>query len=189
MTWNGTVMRYLGGLFLLFAGALQAAVDHPAASPHENDNPNVEEYTWEEQQTVIPDYPDEANLLEFTVDLPDTPFRYYIDTHSIDVNNQDGIVRYTLVILTRNGGSNVSHEGLRCNTKEYKIYAYGDGHGNFRRMRSPEWKSLADSRHTRYRMDLWEHYLCPHKMLERTPEKLIDNIRYFNVDLKDRGFR
>ena len=169
------------------AGTLHAA--RPSDLPHDTFNPNVEEYIWEEDKALIPEYPKDENLLEFDIDPPDSRFSYFIDTQSITVNKTDGVTRFTLVIRSGSGVSNVSFEAMRCTTKEYKIYAHGDGRGKFRQMRKPEWKPLTEKSHTRYRNDLWEHYICPHKMLISTPEAIIRNIKYFNADLKDRGFR
>ena len=157
--------------------------------PHQSINPNVEEYVWAEEGTTLPDYPDAENLLEVIVDLPGSKFRYFIDTKSLGYSKADGIVRYTLVIRSKTGANNVAFEGMRCTTKEYKIYAFGDGKGTFRAMREPQWKPIVDTLYTRYRKDLWEFYLCAHKMLDRTPEKMINAIKYGKYERSDRGFQ
>ncbi len=156
--------------------------------PHQSLNPNAEEYVWAEETTVLPDYPDDEDLLEFDVDLPGSKFRYFIDTKSLGYSKADGIVRYTLVIRSKTGANNVAYEGMRCTAKEYKVYAYGNGKGAFRAMRKPQWKPLMDTLYTRYRKDLWEFYFCAHKMVDRTPEKMIDAIKYGRFERSEIGF-
>ncbi|MES9906732.1 MAG: CNP1-like family protein, partial [Sedimenticola sp.] len=113
-----------------------------------------------------------------------SPFRYYIDSRSLSYNPIDGVVRYTLVIRSSKGGENVAFEGMRCNAREYKVYALGNGRGKLRPHPNPRWKMIAETGYTRYRTDLARNYLCSAKLETMDREQILRNIRY-GLDSKD----
>ncbi|MES9844777.1 MAG: CNP1-like family protein [Candidatus Sedimenticola sp. PURPLELP] len=143
------------------------------------DNPNVEEYVWQEGVTELPDYPQKENLLEFDVDAPGARFRYFIDEKSLQVGEGDGVVRYALIIRSKSGAENVTFEGMRCNTKEYKSYAFGNGKGEWRKPRKTRWMVFNGAGYNKYRFALWEYYLCDRvKDQPRDVEEIATAIRY-----------
>lgn len=101
---------------------------------------------WETQKALLPPYPKEGNLLPFYVS-PSRPFAFLIDSASVSVG-QDGIVRYTLVARSPSGATNVSYEGIRCETYETRTYAFGRLDGSWRQARNQEWSS-----YSRYQTD------------------------------------
>lgn len=135
------------------------------------------EMPWQEEGTVLPPYPEEANLVEFSVDREGDAFRYFLDAASLSRGEDDSVLRYTLVIESTTGARNVSHEGMRCDAREYKSYAFGSPRGEFQPLLHPEWKEIDDTSYTRYRVDLWEFYLCE-AGLPRRPEAILKAIRY-----------
>ncbi len=147
-------------------------------APHDDGNPNVEEYVWQEQQTELPAYPQDDNLIEFQVTRSNVAFDYYIDSDSLAYSPVDGIVRYTVVVRSKNGANNVAFEGMRCDTKEYKTYAYGNGRGEFKRPRKVEWKPLSHNHYTRYRKDLFDFYFCNPQIVNLSPERIIQELKY-----------
>jgi len=193
--------RILGlAVLLLFTATSQAAdSDSPINAhkgdsnfynPHDSVNPNVEEYVWKEQETELPPYPEDDNLIEFRVTRPNAAFRYYIDANSLSYNPNDGIVRYTVVIRSERGASNVAFEGMRCATTEYKTYAFGNGRGELvPPRRKPEWKPIAKNDYTRYRNDLREFYFCNINILNLSREKIIDELKYRRSEVLKSGFR
>lgn len=192
--------RILGlAALLLLTGALQAADDNNPINaskgdanfynPHDSVNPNVEEYVWKEQATELPSYPEDDNLIEFQVTRPNAAFRYYIDADSLSYNPADGIVRYTVVIRSQRGASNVAFEGMRCTTTEYKTYAFGNGKGELvQPRRKPEWKPILKDSYTRYRNDLYEFYFCNIHVLDLDREKIIAELKYGRPKVLESGF-
>lgn len=175
------INKRVGGVVLLLLSAF--ALDALAARdmilrPQREVLPDVEEYVWKEKETKLPEWPQDEDLLEFEVELPNTPFRYYIDTRSFSYDPVEGVVRYTLVIRSRRGGENVTYEGLRCNTSEYKVYAYGNGKGVMRPARNPTWQHLIEAGHTRYRTDLKKKYFCGSGTVPVDARIMLDNLRY-----------
>lgn len=106
------------GLVLLLA--LAGCSSAPLQSDWERAHP---EEGWREEQPAPPPYPRAGELLEFSV--PEArSFRFFVDASTLSVD-RDGVVRYVLVARAADGAQNVSYEGLRCATGEYRIYAIG----------------------------------------------------------------
>jgi len=133
---------------------------------------------WKEIDIKIPPYPDDGDLMELQLDDPSGRFTYYMDEESLTISKNDYVVRYTLVIESKRGTRNIFYEGMRCNTLEYKTYAFGTGKGKFRPSRKPEWKSMRDSGYKKLRMDLMEFYLCDPRKLPREKEAIVTRIKY-----------
>lgn len=117
---------------------------------------------WQEIQTQLPPYPRAAALVEFTVSAA-TRNRFYIDYDSIDVGG-DGVVRYSVVIRSPQGAQTISFEGMRCDTGERKIYAFGhadgQGGGSWSRNRFARWEPIPARQASSHQRELFFHYLC-----------------------------
>jgi len=138
---------------------------------------HVEKSDWErehetrllpqEQAVALPPYPSRGELLEFSLG-PTSEFRFFIDASSLSV--ADGIVRYTLVTRSAQGTQNVSHEGMRCETGEVRIYAVGrDGGWSGK---PGEWRSQRPWHRTLYR-----EYFCPFRQPIRSRDEGLDALR------------
>jgi hypothetical protein len=158
-------------------------------NPHDSFNPNVEEYVWKEQKTELPAYPKDEDLIEFNVTRPNVAFNYFIDANSLSYVQEDGIVRYTVVIKSKTGAKNVAFEGIRCTTNEFKTYAFGNGKGEFVKPRRYEWKPILANNYTRYRRDLSEFYFCNIHVLDLSAEKIIAELKYGRPQVLESGFK
>jgi hypothetical protein len=134
---------------------------------------------WKEIDIKIPPYPDDGDLMELYLDVANqSKFTYYMDEESLSISEKDYVVRYTLVIESKRGTRNIFYEGMRCNTLEYKTYAFGTGKGKFRPSRKPEWKSMLDSGYRKLRMDLMEYYLCDDRRLPRKKHEIVTRVKH-----------
>ncbi|MDH5436254.1 MAG: CNP1-like family protein [Gammaproteobacteria bacterium] len=111
---------------------------------------------WEEAKVSIPALPDDADLIHVSIDANKTSYEHFIDKKSISVGT-DGVVRYSIVLKSSNGISNVFYEGIHCSVKEYKVYATASGK-KFHPMKQSKWKAINYSHY--YRSDLYKNYLC-----------------------------
>jgi len=152
-------------------------VQNPYIYDLTTNNPNVEEYVWEEGQWALPSYPRDENLQHFPVDQPRQRLSYYIDGASL-VFGEDAVVRYTLVVRSKTGGQSVMFEGLRCQTKEYKAYAFGNGRGAFRIPRKSVWREVDRYSHNLFRYTLMSEYLCNLEIVNPSAKKILDEMRY-----------
>jgi len=130
---------------------------------------------WKEGKSELPPLPKDEDLIEFDVDDPSKPFRYYLDRNSISVG-EDEVVRYTLVIVSKRGARNMFYEGMRCNMNEYKTYAFGVK-DEFKAPRVTEWHAMRKNHRTPYRYALWKYYFCePELHHPRSVEAIIKGL-------------
>jgi hypothetical protein len=114
---------------------------------------------WEELQPSLPAPLKPENLVQIVVG-PASVFRYFVDAASASVSEQ-GIVRFTLVARSSNGGTNVSYEGLRCSTYERRLYAFGRSDGSWSRARKSEWAPIDKTDGNRPYAALAGEFFCP----------------------------
>ncbi|MEW6676700.1 MAG: CNP1-like family protein [Pseudomonadota bacterium] len=157
-------MRFLA-VILLGLWGLPSFADTPASISGDSFAKGDFEYefdenakAWTEIQSQIPPYPKAENLVEFIVSSA-TSNRFYIDYPSISVG-QDGVVRYTVLIRSPAGAETVSFEGMRCETGERKLYAFGRKNGDWSRNRYAKWEFIPVRQATSHQRELFFHYLC-----------------------------
>lgn len=86
--------------------------------------------------------------------------RYFVDPASLSIG-ADGVVRYTLLIRTAGGASNVSYEGVRCDDRHQKTYATGQPNGSWTQARDPQWRRIEYRSVNNHHGVLYADYLCP----------------------------
>ncbi len=112
-----------------------------------------------EEALAMPAYPAAARLVEVPV-AGGGSFRYYVDPASVSAG-RDGIVRYSVVARSPAGSENVFYEGLRCATRQYRVYAIGRSDGTWGG-RQGDWQALAASPSAQpWRGVLFREYFCP----------------------------
>jgi hypothetical protein len=167
-----TIAQLILSALLLVGTPLLAEKERPFLDEASTDRDDVEDpEPWKELNFELPPYPQDSDLMEFQVDKPDSQFKYFVDGKNIQLGD-DGVVRLTLVIKSRTGAANVSYEGLRCDIRQFKVYAYGV-RGAFKLVKGAEWEKLKQTGYDRYRLDLRDFYLC--QMEEHRPLE-IDNM-------------
>lgn len=117
-----------------------------------------EKKPWEELQAQLPPYPKPENLLKFDIGA-NAANNYYLDANSLSVG-EDGIVRYTLVIKTSGGATNVSFEGMRCGEHQLRVYAFGHPNSQWSRARDPGWRPIQYRSVNGHHDVLFRDYLC-----------------------------
>jgi len=135
-----------------------------------------EKKPWRELQAQIPPYPKPESLIEFEAGAA-SPHRFYIDSKSISVGS-DGAVRYTLVIRAAGGATNVSFEGMRCDTREQKYYATGRSDGSWDRSRNPRWRPIENPEVNHYHAVLYADFFCKDKVLVKSAAEAVERLKY-----------
>lgn len=125
---------------------------------HFADQLEDETKAWEEIAIQLPPAPLEANLLPFDAGATTTQ-RFAVDEKSLSVG-ADGVVRFTLVALSTGGAKNVSYEGIRCASREQKIYALGHPDGSWSRSRRDQWQRIDNDALNRQQSALAKGYFC-----------------------------
>lgn len=115
-----------------------------------------EEKKWIEAEAKPPVFPKNENLLEFDAGAA-TRNRYWVDGSSLAVG-PDGVVRYVAVVRTSGGATNITFEGIRCSTRERKLYAFGREGDSWSEAKAPSWQPI---RSASYQAVLYKEYFCP----------------------------
>lgn len=149
-------------LFLLFVLGMMS----PVWADFEEDYENKK---WQELEVSLPATPKQENLLPFYVSAA-TSNHFFIDGSTLDVGS-DGVVRYVLVVLSAEGGRNVTFEGMRCETKERRIYASGRLDGTWSKARRNEWVRIQDAYANRHHAALFLDYFCPVGVIVRNVDE------------------
>jgi len=160
----------------LAMGAGDAFKDMPGIY---DENENAVDYQFQEQHEKLPALPKSENLIPFEVVNRDYDnYQYSIDSASLSIGEHDGIRRYTVVIASRNGIRNLRYEAIRCETGEYKTYAYAIEDAAFRIFTTPQWQNIGKEGSGRYRYTLLDEYFCSNFETEMNLPEILRTLRY-----------
>ncbi len=143
--------------FWIVAGAMLAL---PAAAQWKDWDYELdqEKKPWEELQAQLPPYPKTGNLIQFDTGAHSSN-RYFVDAASLSVG-EDKVVRYTLVVTTSGGATNVSFEGIRCDKGQLRVYAFGRPDSVWSRARDSNWRPIVYREVNGHHNILQKSYMC-----------------------------
>ncbi len=138
--------------------------------------PPREEDQYKEAAVQLPPYPQRERLMRFPTNW--TNHEIFLDPAAF-ADGTDGVVRFTLVVRSPSGAESVSHEGIRCETGEKRVYAYGrksaSGDAIWSPARESPWRAIPDTRANRHYFEFWRDLFCDHKVAE-TRADILRNI-------------
>lgn len=147
-------MGVVKAVMWFFALALTLLSAHSLADGFDNE---YEEKPWAEIEVQLPAFPEPINLIPFQVGaMADN--KYLIDGNSLSVGS-DGVLRFTLVVISSAGAQNITYEGLRCATAERRFYAYGRSDKTWSKARSNQWGKIQGSTN-HHHVELYSNYFC-----------------------------
>jgi hypothetical protein len=173
---NKNILHYL---VFFCSGLLLSA----PLSAIEDDDPDlggfIEAPKWQEGEVAIPPFPNRDDLVKVEVDRADMPFTFYIDPGSLSVG-EDGVTRYTVLIESSSGASNIMYEGIRCSTNEYRTYAYGTHDDKFSKARTGSWTRITStsSGAMTHRYNFKRYYMCDDIGRPYSASESLQRIRY-----------
>ena len=135
-----------------------------------------EKKSWTELQAQIPRYPKPESLLKFDAGA-NTANTYFVDAVSVSVGD-DGVVRYTLVVKTGGGATNVSFEGIRCESRELKVYAFGRPDSEWSRARDPAWRRIEFREINNHHLTLHREHFCPGRKTIAPVKQILQTLKY-----------
>lgn len=104
---------------------------------------------WKEADVPLPGPLTTGKLIP--LEMPQSTLRFGVDPASVKLDN-DRIVRYVVVATSSTGAVNAMHEGIRCDTGEFRVYARYNRDSGWVRATGLTWRSLHDgalqSRHS-----------------------------------------
>lgn len=131
-----------------------------------------QEDVWQEQAVELPAYPVEDNLLEVDAGAEGLQYTVYLDKASL-VKSDDGVVRYTVVLVSSTGVRNVTHEGLHCGERTFRRYAYGIN-DQWQPLADSPWKPLRGRGANSYRLVFYEKFICDPTRLNQSAGQILD---------------
>ena len=147
----------------VFAGTAQAQIQ----SDWERANEERIKQSYEKPVAAPPF--DRSRLVEVKLSVSaSTDFRYYVDWGSVSAG-EDRIVRYALLARSPSGAENVSFEGIRCQSREYRVYAVGEPGGGWGG-RATEWRPIPRTMNSSQAV-LAKDYFCPGRAAIKTSEE------------------
>lgn len=159
-------------IVLLFLLGLRLAHADISLRQSESDG---DEAKWQEREWTLPGFPKEEELMEFDVSAA-TANRFFIDAKSIDIG-ADNVVRFTLVIRTAGGATNVSYEGLRCDALEHRLYATGRTGGTWGKALARGWQPIENKPINNHHASLSRNYFCPNRSAVRNSGEAREALR------------
>jgi CNP1-like family protein len=179
-------MRWAAVLLLLGLGS--CARDQPQQGYFDQQFDN-DEKPWSEIESQLPPYPKPENLLPFDVSSA-IASSYFVDATSISVGN-DGVVRYSLVVKSPQAAETVSYEGMRCETREQKLYAFGRRDNTWARNRNAKWEYIeGNKRQTEHRLVLYRQFFCADNIIVRNEAEAVRALKdgaHYTIELRYRG--
>ena len=162
---------------VVFVGAC-ASAEAPSESTRRSNDPvstAQPKAPWSEINSPLPPYPRAENLAEFQI-AGTTSFTFFADLTSVRVD-ADRVVRFTVIARSASGIENVSFEGIHCESREYKVYAYGSIDGVWMPARNPQWKSITSTAKNDLRNSLHRYYLCTKGIAPKNAQVAIDVLK------------
>lgn len=128
---------------------------------------------WIENETEVLAVPDPADLSPVRLDALPDGLELLIDKRRITVGEQDDVVRAWLWVRSSAGNESGTFEGFRCETGEYKVYAYANPRRQppVSKAKRPRWVEMKGPGYGNYRLELLRDYLCGIRGV-RSPEEI-----------------
>ena len=133
--------------------------------------------SWKELKAKLPATPDPDKLIPFEVSVANAN-RFFVDPASISVG-KDGVVRFTVVIESSGGARTVNYEGLRCEMRERRLYAFGQPDGTWVESQGSTWIPVHKQQHRMhngYPAVLFDEYFCVDRIPVVSPEAAIESL-------------
>jgi len=117
-----------------------------------------DEKTWKEVETVLPKPPTQEGLVQIDVRSLSTN-AFFVDQDSVEFG-RDGVIRYTMVVISPSGARNVTYEGMRCGAAEKRLYAFGRADGTWSPAKSANWQRIEGGKLNQQHAALYREYFC-----------------------------
>jgi hypothetical protein len=134
---------------------------------------------WKEADIQLPPAPVPGELLKLDIGSAATQ-EFTIDPKSISIG-PDGVVRYTLVATSRGGAVSISYEGIRCESFERRVYAFGHKDGTWTRSRRIDWARIVRGARNDPGETLALDFFCQSNKQVGTVPEIVERIRYKRV--------
>lgn len=117
---------------------------------------------WIESETAVLALPRPDDLVPVRLDSLPPGIALFIDRSRITVGDKDRVVRAWLWTRGSGGAENGTFEGFRCETREFRVYAYANPRRDppVNLARRSTWQAIEGSKARNYRLELLQDYFC-----------------------------
>jgi hypothetical protein len=129
---------------------------------------------FKEGATAMPlNPPNKATIQPFYVSQQSI-FKFAVDTDSILIGN-DGVTRYTVILTSPNGNSQVQYEGIRCDSFQWRLYGTFENSA-WKENPLSSWRAIQDHTPNRYQAALAQGALCNFSSQEKNIKNIIQSL-------------
>ncbi|QWE18865.1 CNP1-like family protein [Polynucleobacter corsicus] len=129
---------------------------------------------FKEGATAMPlNPPNKATIQPFYVSQQ-TIFKFAVDTNSILIGN-DGITRYTVILTSPNGNSQVQYEGIRCDSFQWRLYGTLEN-GVWKENPLSTWRAIQSNVPNRYQAALAQGAFCNFSSQEKSIKAIVNSL-------------
>jgi hypothetical protein len=154
--------------------ALSLAFAGCAGDPLESGVDPFAPMVFKEGTTAMPlNPPSKATLQPFYVSQQ-TIFKFAVDTDSILIGN-DGITRYTVILTSPNGNSQVQYEGIRCDSFQWRLYGTFES-STWKENPLSSWRNIQSNISNRYQASLAQGAFCNLATQEKNIKTIVDSL-------------
>ncbi len=117
---------------------------------------------WIENEAEVLAVPAPDNLAAVDIESMPPGLELLVDRSRITVGEKDRVIRLWLWVRSDQGAENGSFEGFRCETREYKVYAYANPVRSppVSKAKRPRWLPIKIGGRSGYRGELLKDYFC-----------------------------
>ena len=128
----------------------------------EYDYDDSQDIPWIENETEVLAMPKAEDLHAVRIDTMPQGLELLIDKSRITVDPKDRVVRAWLWIRSSSGSEYGTFEGFRCETREYKVYAYANPRRDppVSKAKRPLWKAVPGAQVREFHGELLRDYFC-----------------------------
>ena len=157
-------------LSLLATLSITAHAQYKTLDPNDQNDPDAPRF-WEEAEVKIPTAPPSKDLKPFYVSAI-TQLKFALDAPSITFG-KDEVIRYVVVITTPSGAQQVSYEGIRCETFEWRLYATMQKDGGWHKTANSRWQVIKTAGYNSYHAALVRDAFCDNSIPRRSAKEII----------------
>lgn len=129
---------------------------------------------FKEGATAMPLNPPNKSTIQPFYVSQQTIFKFAVDTDSILIGN-DGITRYTVILTSPNGNSQIQYEGIRCDSYQWRLYGTFEN-GAWKENPLSSWRAIQTHVPNRYQAALAQGAFCNFNTQEKDIKTIIQSL-------------
>lgn len=128
---------------------------------------------WAEVEQALSSYPAKPEWLQLDMPVTVRP-AIFVDLSDLQPGS-DQVIRFTLRQTSKSGVENISREGLHCDQRSYRSYAFGDTvNQRWIESKNPQWRKIEATDYLRRELIA---AMCPEGWMPQSKDALLANLK------------